>query len=332
MIKAAVQKWLPIGLQAVLLAGLALFFVDYLWSGDKDLGLKFLRIANAHEHVQSEAAARRYLEAARRNQITKTLLLGSPEATFIPGKGGFRMEDKNNLELLQLTKRYPGRFIVFAALNPENPDKLAMLEEYVRLGARGVKLYSGHHFFHRAPLDETSMLPVYAYCQSRKLPVVLHVNPALYRDEFENVLRRFPDLKVVCPHFCLSTIRTERFEELMDRYSNLYTDTSFGYLEFMKEAFLRFSKNSRAYRTLVLKYQDRILFGLDLIVTDQDYKTAEWLHGMMRAYRDLLEKDIFYFFALPGVPLRGFGLDLPVLRKIYYQNFERLTGERVLRA
>ncbi len=324
-----IKKGLIVLVQAGFLFCLAAFFGSFLIRANKDRSAKSLRITNAQEHIESEEAALRYLSAAEKHQIFKTVILGSPEATLVPGKTGFQHEDENNREILRLSKKYPGKFIIFPTINPANPQKLQQLEDYVRLGARGLKLYSGHKFFHNSALDEPSMLPVYAYCEAHQLPVVFHVNPALYQQEFENVLWRFPNLKVVCPHFCLSAIRTDRFEALMGRHPHLYTNISFGFVEFLNEALVRFAKNPRAYRALVLKYQDRILFGLDLAVTREPYKTAQWLDQMMQGYRDLLEKDHFEFFGLPHVLLSGLNLDLPVLEKIYFKNFDHFFGETV---
>ncbi len=314
-------------LQAGLLGAMLFFFSCFLRT-ETPQNLRLPLIVNVHEHIESAEAAQKYLDAAERQQISLTVILGSPKATLVPGLQGFQGEDPNNRSLLKLAHENPDRFIVFPTLNPEDPRKLERLEEYVRLGAKGLKLYSGHGIYHRLPLDEASMLPVYAYCQRKQLPVMLHVNPALYQEEFENVLRAFPDLKVICPHYCLSTLRTDRFRRLMDRYPNLYTDTSFGYIGFFKEALLRFSKDPQTYRALILRYQDRILFGTDLVVTDESYKTAHWLEQMIRGYRSLLEKETFSFFDLPGRTLNGLRLDRKVLKKIYSRNFERLMGGR----
>lgn len=52
-------------------------------------------------------------------------------------------------------------------------------------------------------------------------------------------------------------------------------------------------------------------------------KTADWLSQVTRAYRDMLEKESYTFFAVEGLILRGLGLDEKVLEKIYRKNFKR---------
>jgi uncharacterized protein len=195
------------------------------------------------------------------------------------------------------------------------------------MGAKGLKLYGGHALFHDLPLDHSDMDPLYRFCQSERIPILYHVNPALYGKEFENVLRRYDTLKVICPHLCLSTINTPRLEHLMDDYPQLFTDLSMGYIDFLKAALLRFSRSPARYRKLLTKYSDRILFGTDMVVTDAGYKTAEWLEKTTRAYRDLIEKGEYEYVGIPGVKLRGLSLPPDVRARIYRKNFESFMSE-----
>lgn len=259
----------------------------------------------------------------KRNDVVRTVILGSPEATLFSGRQGFYGEDKNNLEVLKIASTYPDHFIAFPTINPHDPEKLEKLKGYLRRGAKGLKLYSGHTVLHDRPLDDPTMLPVYEFCEKNQIPVLIHVNAGYYQSEFESVLQKFPKLEVICPHFCLSTIKWDRFEYLMDHYPHLYTDISFGHINLLREALVRISRNREKYRDLVLKYQDRIFFGTDMVVTSAPDKTADWLSRITRAYRDLLEKESYSFFAIEGFTLRGLHLERGVLEKIYRKNFER---------
>ena len=285
------------------------------------------QIINAHEHVQNIEVVPKYLKAMEENGIVKTVLLGSSEATLYSGHTGFDAWEKNNEEILEIAKAYPGRFIVFPTIDVRDPAKLEKLKDYLARGGKGLKLYSGHTIFHDRPLDDPSMLPVYATCEKNKVPILFHVNAGYYEQEFERVLLKFPQLKVICPHFCLSTIKTVRFEYLMDTYPQLYTDISFGFIGYLQDALLRFSRNPEKYRQLIIKYQDRILFGTDMVVTDANYKTTEWLASVTRGYRDVLEKETYAFFGVEFKTLKGLRLDKKVLEKIYSKNFERFFGK-----
>lgn len=280
-------------------------------------------IINTHEHFQSIENVPKFLEAMRRNGVEKTVILGSPEATILNGRKGFFGEEKYNREVLKIAQTYPRHFIAFPTLNPRDPEKLEKFKSRLREGAKGLKLYSGHTLFHDLPLDHETMMPVYEFCEKNQIPILFHVNLGYYQEEFENVLKKFPHLKIICPHFCLSTIETERLERFLDRYPRLYTDTSLGYIDFLKAGLRRISKDPEKFRRLILKYQDRIFFGTDMVVTSADYKTADWLAQVTGAYRDLLEKKEYRFFALEGETLRGLHLNKKVLKKIYRTNFER---------
>ncbi len=306
------------------LGALASFLLHFLFFHDEKVSLEFVKIINTHEHVQSKEQALRYRDIARHAKITRTILLGSPEATLVPGKTGFSGEDVNNLEVLQLAARYPLDFMAVPTLNPEDPAKLAKLKDYRALGASGLKLYSGHQVFHKSPLDAPEMDPIYEYCQNHRLPIIFHVNTGLYLQEFENVLRKYPNLTVVCPHFCLSTANLERLENLMTQHPRLYLDTSFGYVDYLKEAFLRISRHSTPFKKFIERFQDRILFGTDMVVSNEPYKTDEWLQQMLTAYRDILEKEAFVFFDMPDVILRGLHLKWSVLQKIYFENSKKI--------
>jgi predicted TIM-barrel fold metal-dependent hydrolase len=280
-------------------------------------------IINAHEHFQSIDSVPKFLEAMRRNDVVKTVIVGSPEATIISGREGFFGEEKYNLEVLRIANHYPDNFIAFPTLNPRDSKKLEKLERWLALGGKGLKLYSGHSSFYDLPLNHPTMTPLYKVCENNNVPILFHVNVGLHQKEFENVLATFSGLKVICPHLCLSTTAPNRFDYLMKRYPNLYSDISMGYIDFMKVALLRLSRNAKKFRELIVNHQDRIFFGTDNVITDAPHKTVDWIDRMTRVYRDLLEKRKYDFFGIAGQPLVGFHLDEPVLEKIYRSNFER---------
>ncbi len=283
-------------------------------------------ITNSHEHIETSQEVPKFLEAMKANGIEQTVILGSPEATFQGEFENFAGYEKNNDEIFRIAATYPGRFLVFPTLDMQDPDAVKNAKHYLEKGARGFKLYAGYRTRHVVPIDRENLLPLYAFCEEHGLPVLMHVNAGYYLVEFERTLVRFPNLKIVCPHFCLSTIVSDRLEHLMDTYPQLYTDISFGPLFHLKTGLLRFSRDPEKYRALVIKYQDRIFFGTDMVVSRESHKTAAWMMEVTRAYRDLLEKDEYTFFALPGITLKGLHLDQAVLEKIYRGNFEQLLG------
>jgi hypothetical protein len=120
----------------------------------------------------------------------------------------------------------------------------------------------------------------------------------------------------------------------MDTYPQLYTDISFGHPDFLIAGFGRISNNYLAFRDFMKKYQDRITYGTDLVVTTYKAKTRAYLDDVHLAYMDLLEKDEF---TLPSSIYnmmssdarkkvdedriyRGLKLDDEILHKIYHDN------------
>ena len=284
-------------------------------------------IINAHEHFQSIEQVPKFLEAMNQNGVVRTLIVGSPEATILTGRTGFSGYAKYNLEVLTIAKSYPEEFIAFPTINPSDSEKTRRLEAYLEMGGQGLKLYSGHSSFHDLPLDHNGMLPVYELCQDRCVPILFHVNTGKYGDEFERVLTKFPRLKIICPHLCLSTMDTKRFEHFMDKYPRLHTDISLGVMPILKEVLTRFSQHPDKYRNLIVKYQDRIFFGTDIVITDAPFKTAAWIGAVIRTYRNLLELKSYKFFPFEDQELQGFHLDEDVLKKMYWTNFQRFVSK-----
>ncbi|MBN2517522.1 MAG: amidohydrolase [Candidatus Altiarchaeota archaeon] len=287
---------------------------------NKDFG-----IINVHEHIQSFKESKRFLEAMDIANVSVTILLGSPEATLFSGRTGFKEYDANNEEVLKIIREYPDRFMFLPTMYPGDPRKLEKLKDYMGRGGVGLKLYSGHTFFYENPLNESSMTPVYAYLEENDIPLLIHVNPGRphIRAEFENLLDRFPDLTINCPHFCLSSIADDRLSYFLDKYPNLYSDVSFGF--YAQDGLERISRNTTKFKEMLTKYQDRFMFGTDMVVTEHPRKTTEWIYNLTMCYRDMLEKEEYYCKVGTDFEghFKGLALDASILRKIYYENPQR---------
>ncbi len=304
--------------------------------------LEGIPIANVHEHIQSTREAERLLAAMDQTGIAKTVLMGSSWFTITLNQNdGFTRVDWNNRQILSLAKQHPERFLAWPTIDPTDPQKLEKLEEYVSLGATGLKLYLGHglhdqrpgatgYFFHTVAMDDPGMLPVYAYLQAQGLPVMFHVNPGPtapgFADEFIDVMRAFPDLKVIAPHFILSSIKSSRLRELLDAFPNVYSDISFGHDDFLSAGLKRISRSPKKFKKIFADYPDRFTFGTDVVVTAARQKDAEWIAIRVRAYLDMLSKEAYTTPVLPGKTLRGVALDREALEKVLYKNFERFMA------
>lgn len=310
---------------------------------DPTAPLRDFQVVNAHDHLFSEKYLAKYFDAAEKTGIVRTLFVASSEYTlkgapFSPEKGN----DANSAMLIRVGKKYPGKIIPFCTIHPGDPDKLEKVKRYVAEGAQGLKLYSGHGNFYDRPLDVEDMLPVYAYCDATGLPICWHVNMLKYQDEFIRVMDRFPNMTVIVPHFGVTfyVARAQPFRDfqmLLDRYPNMYTDTSFGTRQILVAGLEAVSRDTEIFRAFFDKYSDRVFYGTDMVVTGNKEKTPEWVEAVLRACRDVLEKDIYYFFmGARGSPYayprannvygayRGLALDDATLKKVYETNIEKL--------
>ncbi len=310
-------------------------------------------IVDVHEHIMSIEEVPTMLEVMDDMGVAKTVLMGSSWFTItLNEKHGFTRYDENNESLMAIVAAHPDRFEAWPTLNPEDPDKLVKLQNLVARGARGVKLYMGHgyvrrdngeYMFHTRAMDDPEMLPVYEYCQSHFITICLHVNPHHtkpgFAQEFIAILTQFPDLKVISPHFILSSSWYSRFQEYMDTFPNLYTDCSFGD-SFVVDRLRWISRHRDVARRLFEKYPDRIMFACDLVVTDHPSKTATWARTQYQAYLDMLTKDRYTSTLIPKLDenkrpvqgeleeLRGLALPEAILERVLSSNYDAMQASR----
>jgi predicted TIM-barrel fold metal-dependent hydrolase len=304
------------------------------------------KIINAHEHVQSFSNISLLLKVMEDCQIDKMILLGTSKYTFyLNPKYGFSEYDKNNEEIINISKKYPDKFIALITIDPRDEDKLEKLKKFIVAGAKGLKLYNGHGYFYdnffHLPLDDSGMMEIYQYCEAEGIPILYHINSGRFLDQMERILQAFPDLVVVAPHFILTSSNLTLLSRLLDTYPNLYTDISFGHPDFQVAGFKRISYNAEAFREFMQKYRDRINFGTDIVITSYRAKSRSYIDDVILSYFDMLEKEEF---TLPDsiykmmskkareqtdskTVYRGLNLDDETLRMIYYDNTERIFGK-----
>ena len=323
------------------------------WSGTYDVKApppwqlhdlqKLGKIIDDHLHIKGLEEADQLVPIMDKMGIKKCVLEGSSKFTLtLNERDGFTEYDNNNEELLKIVKKYPGRFEAWVTVNPLDNDKLEKFKDQVSRGATGLKLYLGHgfiskktgeYFFHTMAIDDPRMYPLYQYCQENNIPVCLHVNPGPTRpgfaQEFIEILNRYPDLKVVCPHFMLSSIKRSRLREYLDTYPNLYTDISYGYVDYFKDGLKRMSKEHEEFRQLFLDYPDRIFYATDEVVTPVKLHTPWFMESRFQGYFDVLAKRQWTSdFVDKGKVLNGLALPRDLLEKVLWKNYEAFVAKK----
>jgi len=289
------------------------------------LGENKYRIIDIHEHVVDEERAEMLLAGMEKLGIERACLMGTSWYTFtLDNQFGFERYHENNLDILELKAKHPDRLCAFPTLDPEAEGNLERLKDYVARGADGLKLYLGHGAahgkgpFHSMPLDDPRMLPIYEYAEKHQLPIVFHINLIKYFDEFVRVMEKYPYLRVNIPHFGLhknTGKRLKRFEWLIERYPNVYTDISFGWYTFHiegMEALAKWRSRSALFFTM---HADRIMYASDLVI-DPSRKQA-YIDATLRSYRQFLELDKHRLFLEPEYPMHGLALGDDALKAIY---------------
>jgi predicted TIM-barrel fold metal-dependent hydrolase len=115
--------------------------------------------------------------------------------------------------------------------------------------------------------------------------------------------------------------------EWLDRHANLHVDFAARIGEL--------GRQPRAARAFFERYQDRILFATDAIPDAPDFPQQTFCEDLYRIYFRFLEtKDEYFDYSPARVPPQGrwriSGLGLPerTLRKVYFENAERLLSVR----
>lgn len=149
-----------------------------------------------------------------------------------------------------------------ATVYPGEPDAGTILEEGFGRGLVGAKLHCHVQAF---AVDDPQLDEVYEACARHDMPLIVHAgtepaSPAYPVDPYtlcsaertERVLRRHPHLKLIVPHLGVDEI--ERYGELVQRYDNLWLDTTMvlaGYFDIDDPA------------SVVRSRPERMLYGTD---------------------------------------------------------------------
>jgi predicted TIM-barrel fold metal-dependent hydrolase len=145
----------------------------------------------------------------------------------------------------------------------------------------------------------------------------------------DNILKRFPNLKVIFAHFYFLSADLKRASELLDRYPNVNLDITPG-----SEMYYNFSVDPKFSRDFFIKYQDRIIFGDDTEIVGEDIEKdiitnrINFIRTFLETGEEFLPGSAYTAFLGKFGKIRGIKLPDSVLEKIYSQNFLRLVGDK----
>ena len=206
-------------------------------------------------------------------------------------------------------------------------------------------------------IDDARFDPMWEACAALDMPVAIHVSDpvAFFRptdrfneryeelnhhpdwsfhgadfpsnaellDARDRVFARHPRTQFIALHVGNFAENLGHVAASLDRFQNMSVDIAARIGEL--------GRQPRAARAFFEKYQDRILFGTDAIPHGDNYPQQFFCDALYEIYYRFLETDDEYFDYAPAkIPPQGrwriSGLGLPdaILKKIYYENAERL--------
>jgi len=149
----------------------------------------------------------------------------------------------------------------------------------------------------------------------------------------ERMLQMFPDLTWIGAHMGGDPEHADHLEALLERYPNIYFDTSA-----TKWQVREVSAHREAIHALSCRYPQRFLFGSDLVtrhhLVREHYVSRYWCQRTLwesdwEGRSPIADPD---YVAEPGGPstpmLRGIKLPMDVLRQVYHDNASRLLNIR----
>ncbi len=206
-------------------------------------------------------------------------------------------------------------------------------------------------------IDDARFDPMWEACASLDLPVAIHVSDpvAFFRptDRFneryeelnhhpdwsfhgagfpsnaellaarDRVFARHPRTQFIALHVGNFAENLSHVAASLDRFPSMSVD--------MAARISELGRQPRAARTFFERYQDRILFGTDAIPHGDNYPQQLFCEALYEIYFRFLETDDEYFDYAPAKTppqgrwcISGIALRDSVLKKVYYENTERL--------
>ncbi len=277
-----------------------------------------------HEHYRVGGDIKLFLKAASCFGISKVLFVPTD---YGPDNKYYKM---HWAFLIAAAKLYPDRIIPFCTIDEADPHAAELVEQYILEGAKGIKLIGGHPSFYDEPLNSENMYKVYEKAAEYGVPVLIHgsiINFPELKDQLDQVYGDFPDVTFIHAHYgstIMVGIDLDQIAELLDKHPNLYIDLSMGggiarYQYYLKQ-------DLETIRDFVIKYQDRILFGSDIILRPAR-NDFDFLYERIKCDIDLHEQvEYTCEFGHPDWVHQGFNLDRDILRKLYYDNPKKVLG------
>ncbi len=302
---------------------------------------------HSHEYPENEEEIRKW--------VTRMDQLGVDKTVLLTGRTGADFDS-----VVQVYSQFDSRFILFCGFDYTGyeepnfgPNAVKELVRCFKAGAKGVgelgdkgwgEVYSLPVEAKGMHIDDPRMQPLLAKCGELGMPVSIHVadpiwmyakmdstndglmnahkwrldnkgailNHGQMMKTLTNAVAAHPSTTFIACHLANCSYDLSLLGAMFDTYPNLYADNAAQYAET--------AAIPRTSARFFEKYADRIVYGTDMGVEKEMYKTT---------FRILETRDEhFYDREISGYhwAMHGFGLKSSVLEKIYRTNAIQLLG------
>jgi len=135
---------------------------------------------------------------------------------------------RGNDILAEVLRRYPGRLIGQAVINPHYPGRI--VAELERCGREhGIRLAKIHPFCHRYPADGPGYRDFWQYTNEKEMVVLTHTadaDPTCAPERFGPIAREYPRVKIILAHAGVTQRGCEQTMRMVQEHDNLYLDTA----------------------------------------------------------------------------------------------------------
>lgn len=243
---------------------------------------------------------------------------------------------------------YPGRIFPFVAVNTKRTDHFSIMETALNgRGFVGVKLYPSLGY----PVNSPEMFKVYAYCEERSVPILMHCSEGgfYYSDETRSnsnpalwapILKKHPNLKICFGHFggakyltaqkIPASCWTRTILDLTTKFNGVYAD-----IAYHSEPMDGGAAEQNYFKNLSLllqnpDYRDRILFGTDFFLsrqrlTEKNYWKYFSKHLSENEFQQIAEDNPQRYLGLPGETQKASVPMANYIRFVYQQRGSLLS-------
>ena len=147
-------------------------------------------IIDFHQHTH-------YVGRSDADLLAHQRKLGVARTVLLPAgsRYGLAADAWGNDSVVNLARQYPDEFVYFANELPDLPETRAVLEKYLKMGARGI----GEQKF-KVECDSKEMQRVYSIAEEFGVPVLLHFQHEAYNagfERFHKMLEKFPKVNFI---------------------------------------------------------------------------------------------------------------------------------------